>query len=396
MHCTTTAEVSSHSVRTCGVSNGSPMKNNWFQRYLLPGFIFQSAIIAGAYGSGRELAEFFLGHGPVGGLLGMAVTTIIFSIVLIATFEFSRHFQLYDYRSLFKVLLGRGWPLYEILYWFLMILVISIVGAAAGDIVRDTFGLPPFVGIIGIMTSIAMLVFFGTSAVERFFAIWSFVLYGTYVTLLGWHLVQHGEKIQSNLSAFGINDGWLQNGIAYSGYNLAIIPALLFCVRHLGSRRDAVTAGILGGPIAMLPAVFFFIAMIGQYEALVAAGSDGVLPVTILLNSLRGAEFLIYLFPIVLFGTFIETGTALIHGVNERLDQVYAERSVRMPRWMRPAVAFAILFVAVVLADAVGLTSLVAQGYGTITWAFLLVYVLPLLTYGLWLLCNNAQNSSVI
>ena len=206
--------------------------------------------------------------------------------------------------------------------------------------------------------------------------------------------MQHGEKIQTNLSAFAANDGWLQSGIAYSGYNLAIIPALLFCVRHLGSRRDAVTAGILGGPIAMLPAALFFIAMIGQYEALVAAGSDGVLPVTILLNSLRGAEFLIYLFPIVLFGTFIETGTALIHGVNERLDQTFAERSVQMPRWIRPAVAIAILFVAVVLADAIGLTNLVAQGYGTITWGFLLIYVLPLLTYGLWLLCNNTQNSS--
>jgi len=84
----------------------------------------------------------------------------------------------------------------------------------------------------------------------------------------------------------------------------------------------------------------------------------------------------------------------LIHGVNERLDQAFAEKSVQMPRWMRPAVAIAILFVAVVLADAVGLTSLVAQGYGTITWGFLLIYVLPLLTYGLWLLWNNRQDSS--
>jgi uncharacterized membrane protein YkvI len=239
------------------------------------------------------------------------------------------------------------------------------------------------------MSLIALVVFFGTSAIERFFALWSFVLYGTYILLLGWHLVQNGAEIRANLTAFGINDGWLQNGIAYSGYNLAAVPALLFCVRHLGSRRDAVTAGILGGPIAMLPAVFFFIAMIGQYEVLVAEGSDGVLPVTILLSTLRGAEFLIYLFPIVLFGTFIETGSALIHGVNERLDQAYAERSVRMPRWMRPAVALAVLILAVVLADAVGLTNLVAQGYGTITWAFLLVYVLPLLTYGLWLLARQ-------
>ena len=384
MLCDMSAGRSNHLVRTCGAKHN--MKNSWFQRYLLPGLIFQSAIIAGAYGSGRELAEFFLGHGPVGGLLGMAVTTVIFSIVLVASFEFARHFRLYDYRSFCKALLGRGWPLYEILYWLLMILVISIVGAAAGDIVRDTFGLPSFVGTVGIMILIALLVFFGTSAVERFFAIWSFVLYSTYITLLGWHLIQHGDQIQTNLTTFGINDGWLQSGIAYSGYNLAIIPALLFCVRHFGSRRDAVTAGIIGGPIGMLPAILFFIAMIGQYEALVAAGSDGVLPVTILLNTLRGAEFLIYLFPIVLFGTFIETGTALIHGVNERLDQAFAERSVRLPRWMRPAVALAILFVAVVLADAIGLTSLVAQGYGTITWAFLLVFVLPLLTYGMWLI----------
>lgn len=369
------------------------MKSSRFQRYLLPGFVFQSAIIAGAYGSGRELAEFFLGHGPLGGLLGMAVTTIIFSIVLVASLEFARHFQLYDYRSFSRALLGRGWPLYEVLYWLLMILVISIVGAAAGDIVRDTFGLPPFVGIVGIMTLIALLVFLGTSAVERFFAFWSFVLYGTYITLLGWHLVQHGEQIQTNLTAYPTNEGWLQSGIAYSGYNLAIIPALLFCVRHLGSRKDAVIAGICGGPIAMVPAILFFIAMIGQYGVLVAEGSDGVLPVTILLNSLRGAEFLIYLFPIVLFGTFIETGTALIHGVNERLEQAFSEKSVQMPRWMRPAVAIAILFVAVVLADAIGLTSLVAQGYGTITWGFLLVYVLPLLTYGVWLIMRRSPES---
>jgi uncharacterized membrane protein YkvI len=118
------------------------------------------------------------------------------------------------------------------------------------------------------------------------------------------------------------------------------------------------------------------------------------LPVTILISAISGAAFFTYLFPIVLFGTFIETGAALIHGVNERINQAFAEKSVQMPQWMRPAVAFAILFTAVVLADAVGITSLVARGYGTITWAFLLIYVLPLLTYGLWLLYNSARHST--
>ena len=388
MPCNMSAAGSKLSVPNCG--DKRKMKNTWFQRYLLPGFIFQSAIIAGAYGSGREISESFLPYGPIGGLLGMAVTTIIFSIVLVVSYELARFFRLYDYRSFSRVLLGRAWPLYEILYWLILFLVISIIGAAAGELVRDTFGLSPLVGIVGIMSLIALVVFFGTPAIERFFAAWSFVLYGAYITLLGWHLIQHGEQIQTNLTAFDTNNGWLKSGVAYAGYNIAMIPALLFCVRHLVSRRDAVTAGILGGPIGMLPAVLFFIAMIGQYESLVAAGSDGELPITILLNSLRGAEFLVYLFPIVLFGTFIETGTALIHGVNERLAQALAEQNVRMPRWTRPAVAFAILIIAVLLADAIGLTSLVTKGYGTITWGFLLVYVLPLLTYGVWLLYRRS------
>jgi len=175
------------------------MRNNWFQRYLLPGFIVQSAVIAGAYGSGKELEQFFLGHGPVGGLLGMTVTMVIFSVVLMAAYEFSRKFQLFDYRSFSKALLGRAWPIYEILYVLMLILVISIVGAVSGDILHDTFGLPAYVGVAGIMILIAIVVFFGSSMVEKVLAVWSLVLFGTYLTFLVWHLVQNGENAPGNV-----------------------------------------------------------------------------------------------------------------------------------------------------------------------------------------------------
>ena len=39
--------------------------------YFLPGFLFQSVVIAGGYGTGRELVEFFLTQGPLGGLLAL-------------------------------------------------------------------------------------------------------------------------------------------------------------------------------------------------------------------------------------------------------------------------------------------------------------------------------------
>jgi uncharacterized membrane protein YkvI len=369
------------------------MKNNWFQRFILPGFIFQSAVIAGAYGSGKELAQFFLGHGPVGGLLGMAVTTVIFSVVLSVAFEFSRRFQLYDYRSFFIKLLGRAWPVYEVLYILQIIIVISVVGAVAGDIVKDTFGAPAYTGIVGVMTMIALLVFYGTPAVERFFAVWSIVLFATYIAFMIWNVMQHGTQISANMSSMPIGEGWARSGLAYSGYNMSTIPALLFCVRHLQKRSDAITAGILGGPIAMIPAALFFIAMIGQYDAIVAEGANGALPISVLLNALTGAGFFVYLFPIVLFGTFIETGAALIHGLNERLDHSFKERGKRMPNWMRSAIAVTTLITAVVVADAIGLTALIAKGYGTITWAFLLVFVLPLLTYGTWLLYSSRETT---
>lgn len=368
------------------------MKGNWFQRYVLPGFIFQSAVIGGAYGSGKELAEFFLGHGPLGGLLGMAVTMVIFSIVLMAAYEFARRFRLFDYRSFCRKLLGPAWPAYEVLYVLMMILVISVVGAAAGDILKDAFGLPAFVGIAAIMVLTALLVFYGTPAVERFLALWSLVLYATYISFFGWHLIQNGGDIAANLDAAEIGEGWILSGIAFSGYNMAVIPAILFCIRHQQRRREAVVAGALAGPIAMVPAMLFFVAMIGQYDLLVAAGVDGPLPITVLMNALQGAEFFVYLFPVVLFGTFVETGAAMIHGVNERLNQTFREKGSEMPHWMRPAVAAFILLTAVILADAIGLTDLVAKGYGTITWGFLLVFVLPLLTYGVWQISGAADN----
>lgn len=358
------------------------MNDSWFQRYLLPGLVFQSAIIAGAYGSGAELAEFFLPFGPVGGLLGMVVTMLVFSMVLAASFEFARRFQLFDYRSFMKKLLGPAWPLYEILYLLLMLLVISVIGASAGEILRDTFRIPAIVGIVGIMSLIAVLVFYGTTAVERFFAVWSFVLYGAYLVFFGWNLVQHSGAIGTNLTAIDTRPGWFGSGLAYAGYNLAMVPILLFCIRHLHTRRDAVTAGLLGGPIAMIPAMLFFVAMIGQYQTLSRA-VDEVLPVTVLLNAISGAGLFAYLFPIVLFGTFVETGTAMIHGVNERIDHALRERGRSLSPWLRVAMAAAILLSAIMLADTVGLTALVARGYGVITYGFLIVFVLPVMTIGL-------------
>ena len=106
--------------------------------------------------------------------------------------------------------------------------------------------------------------------------------------------------------------GWAVGGVRYAAYNLAIIPAVLFAVRHAETRKEAVTAGLLTGPIAIVPGLLFYLVMCGQYPAIL----DRTVPANHVLAVLGSRTFQI-VFQVILFGTLIETGTGLIHAVNE-------------------------------------------------------------------------------
>ncbi len=354
-------------------------KTSRFKRYFLPGFVFQSVVIAGGYGTGRELAEFFLSYGPVGGLLAMLlISTVIWSAVCAVSFEFARTFRTFEYRGFCISLLGRIWWLYEACFIVFLAIVLAVIAAAAGTILEETFSLPYAVGVIGIMTAVGFLVFKGSATIERFLASWSFVLYAVYIMVFVACYAGFGPDIMRNLGAEPPGTTWIVGGVKYAAYNLALIPVILFPVRHMEKRREAITAGMLAGPIAMFPAVLFYLAMVGQYPAIV----DRAVPANFLLEII-GSRPLQIVFQIVLFGTLIETGSGIIHGVNERIAVVFREKGREMPSALRPSVAVALL-VAGTLISGFGLTSLIARGYGSVTWGFLAVYVIPMLTWGVW------------
>jgi len=41
-----------------------------------------------------------------------------------------------------------------------------------------------------------------------------------------------------------------------------------------------------------------------------------------------------------------------------------------------------------------GIVALIADGYGTLAWGFMVVYIIPLLTIGVWRLIKVAENKS--
>ncbi len=354
-------------------------QNTLFQRIFLPGFLFQSVIIGGGYATGRELVEFFLSAGPLAGLLGMCVAAAAFSLIAALSFELARLTRAYDYRSFFRQLLGPAWFLFEIAYLILGVLVIAVIGAAAGEVVATHLGMNSFVGTLSLMILIAVLVFWGTRLIEKVLAGWSFLLYVTYGTLVVLYLWHYGDRLPVVFNADPMASGWLTNSLKYVGYSTAAIPVILFCVKHMQSRSDAMISGLLAGPLAMIPALLFYLAMAASYPDIQSAP----VPADYLMQQLH-LPLLKGLFYLVMFGTFVETGTAFIHAINERISGVYSEKQRQMPQWLRPLVAVAGLLLSIILATQIGLIDLIAQGYGTLTWAIIVIYLVPLFSIGLY------------
>src|SRR3546814_9714718 len=97
----------------------------------------------------------------------MLLATLIWSLVCAATFLFAFHTGSRDYRTFFRHLLGRFWPIYEIAYLLALVLILAVFAAAAGAIGKSVFGLPELAGALALMLLIALVSAWGNSAVER-------------------------------------------------------------------------------------------------------------------------------------------------------------------------------------------------------------------------------------
>ena len=363
-----------------------------FQRFVLPGLAFKAVVIGGGYATGREIAEFFLPAGPWGGIAAMAVATLAWCVVCSVTFVFARRLRERDYRSFFRALLGRAWPVFEFAYVTFVVLILAVFGAAAGAIAAATFGAPPIVGTLCLMVAIAVAVAFGNRSVERVFTWVSVLLYGVYAAFVLFALSSFGSQIsQTFAAAGGWNEGWLSGGLTYAGYNIIGAVVILPVTRHLGSDRDAVIAGIAAGPLAMLPAFLFFICMC----AFVPAIAGEALPSDYLLARLDQPWFR-YLFQAMILAALLESGTGAVHAVNERISNVWQARThTPLSARARGALALGLLVICMLIADRVGLVALIANGYRALAYLLIAVYVLPLLTIGVWKLRTSSQSEWV-
>ena len=352
---------------------------------LLPGLVFQSTIIGGGYTSGRELVEFFLQYGPVAGYFGFILTFLIFTLVLIVSFEFARITKSYDYKTFFQCLIGRFWFLYEFFFFITLMIVVSVCSSLAGEIITQSTGQNEIVGMICFICIVTLVSSSGTERIESVMSLWSVALYGTYFLFFLYGIEQVTIQNKECLFHFPDNNDWLDGATTFAVSSLAAVPVILFSLRSLKNSCSSILAGISGSLLAIAPGLAFYTIMLGFYPEII----DDTIPLTRMMTAIN-APFLSSLFPLIIFGTLIETCSALLHTFNERISEA---RKKKISSKKRAAITFLILMITVFVADKAGLLYLIAKGYRIISWIFYALFLIPLLTAGIKVIIN--KNSSL-
>ncbi len=296
------------------------------------------------------------------------------------TYEIARLFRTFDYRSFFLVLLGRYWFLYEILFAAMLVLVLAVSTSAGAQILTDTFGIPHWIGAGTMMAAIVICNFYGRRLVEISLT-WGMIAFTSvllvYVAVV---LSSDGDKVIAAVLGGDVKQGWAVDGMRFAFYNSFVIPPLLYVAREFESRHEVVRSGLISAVFGVIPAIIFHLTFIPSFPGIL----EQQLPTFWVVQGLQ-MPVLFAAFTIVLFVMIVQTGVGILQGVNERIDAVLIE--ARGSGFSRSNHALVSLVTVVLSAglSVFGVIALVAKGYGAMAWGFVLVYLLPLVTRGIWI-----------
>jgi len=376
-----------------------------FGKIVLPAIILQSVLIGGGYATGREIVAYGAKYGAAGWPAIIAIW-LGFTVMGILTFELARTFEVYDYKNFIKQLIGRAWPVFDLLFLVMAVLVIAIMASAAGNIMEQTVGIP-YLGGVGIVIAIVgLLSYAGESLIERFktggtaFLYLAYIVFGVIVLSATW-----GEI--TSVFATG-NTGYvedastlsvLQSGVLYVGYNLVVFPAVFFALHRQTTRRESIVSGLLAGTLMTVPFALTYVAFMGFYPAESVMGAS--VPWLPVLESVGGTA-LIAFYGVVMGWTLIETSIGLIHALVDRLDENIAdigigplEGQTGLSKLQSGGLAVGVLVGALVLSR-VGIIALVAQGYTIMAYFFIALFAIPLLTVGVYRIRNPDWGAGIL
>lgn len=359
-----------------------------FGKFVLPGIILQSVMIGGGYATGREIVEYGAKYGALGWLSGLG-TFLGFAVIAELTYELIRLTKAYDFKTFMKTIGGPLWIVFDIVYLLFMVVIIAVMASATGNIVEQTLGLNYWVGVVAITVVVAILNFYGSRLIERFETLGTVALYAGYIIFSVLVIGTFGKNISTvfanhDTSFIGgsVSAGKaLWSGVLYCAYNLVVMPATFFTIERQTRRVESVVSGIIGGVLATIPWFLTYFAVMCFYPNPDVLGAS--VPWLAMMQGTAG-PVVIAIFGIVMGWTLIETSTGIIHAALERVNNGLKEAHKPPMTGKQQAILTIIVLVGSMVLSKVGIIDLIATVYNALSYAFLAIYVLPLITVGVY------------
>lgn len=362
--------------------SGGATLGDRFRALVLPGIVFQSVLVGGAYATGREIVQYG-GRFGVGGLWSLLAIGIGFAGVSAVAFEFARVTRCYDYRSLLRELVGPLWRVFDVVFVIMVVLIVAVVSAASGSIAESILGLPYTVGVGLVILLVGAINAAGRRAIENFKSVGTALLYAGYAAFAGTVLAAGGDRLGAAFARPAPEGAtmaaMLWTGILYVGYNVAGVASCLFVLDRQTRRWHAVVAGAVTGLLSTVPFLLTYLAVMVFYpdpEVL-----DAEVPWLVMLDRVGGG-WLVAFYAVVVFWTLVETSVGFIHAVIDRIAVARSETGRTPLTGRQIALISAGILLLAALLSRFGIIALVAQGYSLLAYAFLALFVAPLLTVG--------------
>jgi uncharacterized membrane protein YkvI len=276
--------------------------------------------------------------------------------------------------------------------------VLAVMAAAMGSVLRTTLGVPYAAGLFVTFVAVAFLSWKGTHVIERFKTLGTFLLWTVYLAFTVLALTAEPTAVTSHAAAQA--DGStvvlhattlavLVSAIQYVGYNLSSFPPVLFCLHRQTRRSEAMWSGLFAGVAMTFPFALTFLALMRFWPDPAVFGAEVPwLAMLEIAGAGRGGALWTVLFGFVAGWTLLDTAVGNAHALVDRVEHNLGD----LPQRLRPKAgkftpaqralfSTAVLGVATVLAR-FGIIDLVARGYGALSWGFIALLALPLLTVG--------------
>ncbi len=362
-----------------------------FNTLVLPAVIAQSMIIGGGYATGREVVE-YAGRFGARGWLAVAIIAVCFAAVMALAFELARLAGAYDYKSWCRNLVGPFWWLVDLLFLAMTMLVIAVMTASIGEVLRQTLAFPRPLSLALALAAVGFMAWRGAGFIERAKTWGSAALYLGYLafSLLVLTAPVGGAAGPATPAPVGPEPGTMSvvlSALLYVGYNVAVVPAVLFCLHRQTRRAETAVSGLLAGLAMTIPFALTLACLLRfphpsvvdaevPWLRLIDAAADG---------RAGGAALWTAIFGLVVGWTLIETAVgsihALVHRVERNLDDLPARwrpAAGKLSPQQKAATAVLVLAAAAGLST-IGIIDLVARGYGAMAWGFIVLILLPLL-----------------